>query len=55
MSETEAGTGPAAPHPPDPNAGVVRATPPGGRSRLLAAAVAAATILVVVLLAVRVG
>jgi hypothetical protein len=45
----------AAHHAHDPNAGVVRATPPSPSALLLAGVVAALTLLAVVLLAVRIG
>jgi len=42
-------------HPPDPNAGVVRATPPDARALLLGAAVAAITLLALLLVAIKVS
>ena len=44
----------AAHHPPDPNAGVVRATPPSRGALLVAATVAVVTVLAVLLLAAKV-
>jgi hypothetical protein len=41
--------------PPDPNAGVVRATPPSGRGLWLVAASAVLTLLALALLAWRIG
>ena len=46
---------PVAGHPPDPNEGVVRATPPDARALLIAAGVAALTLLTLVLLAMKVS
>lgn len=51
----QAGPHPVAGHPPDPNEGVVRATPPSARALLIAAAVAALTLLALVLLAIKVS
>ncbi len=46
---------PIAGHPPDPNDGVVRATPPSPGALLVAAGVAALTLLVLVLIALKVS